>query len=395
MPGLTLPEPEPAAQAHSEHLCHLLRAEITAHHGSLPFNRFMELALYAPGSGYYSAGLAKLGSAGDFVTAPEISSLFSRCLAQQCREILQQVSPPGSGMILELGAGSGIMAVDILQELAATNCLPERYFILEVSAELRQRQQHTLQQRIPQWLPRVQWLSKLPEAGFRGVVLGNEVLDAMPVQRFRITSKGPCPLCVGYKDDAFYWHEGAPEPMLSFFLENLQQQLDSTLPIGYESEYNPYLTGWLGSLSDILEQGAILMVDYGYSRREYYHPQRDRGTLICHYRHRAHDNPLIFPGLQDISASVDFTAVAEAAKACHLELAGYTRQNYFLFGCGLEKLLSEADPSDTRHYLELTRQVKLLTLPSEMGEHCKAIALTRNINSLLCGFSFFDERERL
>jgi SAM-dependent MidA family methyltransferase len=232
------------------------------------------------------------------------------------------------------------------------------------------------------------------------VILGNEVLDAMPVQRFRVTAQGADLLHIGWDGSGFVWCAGAPGHTpanpAAWVPEYLAQLMaDAGLTEGYESEYNPYLNGWLGALGDILEQGVIVLIDYGYPRREYYHPQRHQGTLICHYRHRAHDDPLILPGLQDISASVDFTAVSEAATAAGLQLAGYTSQNYFLFGCGLEQLLAQTDPGDSRCYLELTRQVKLLTLPAEMGERCKAIAFSRKVKHPLCGFSFFDERERL
>ena len=362
---LDLPEPDDFALAHSKRLQASIRKEITDHGGSLPFIRFMELVLYAPNLGYYSAGAKKLGVAGDFVTAPEISSLFSRCLAQQCREILPYCQ---CNNILELGAGSGVMAADIMQELAKQDSLPENYFILEVSADLRQRQQQILQQRVPQWLNRVHWLDKLPKnLGFCGVVLANEVLDAMPAQRFRITADGPRPLHVNLSGDGFNWCLGPANRDLSFFIKHLQQRWDMTLPLGYESEYNPHLSAWMRAIADCLEQGVALFIDYGYPQREYYHPQRQDGTLVCHYRHRMHDNPLILPGLQDISSSVDFTAVAQAGVAAGLDLVGYTSQNYFLFGCGLENFLAEVDPEDTQRYLELARQVKILTLPGEMG----------------------------
>lgn len=393
--GLELPEPDAAALAHSERLQTLIHTEIAEHDGSLPFIRFMELVLYAPGLGYYSAGARKLGSAGDFVTAPEISPLFSRCLARQCGDILRQCDGQSGGSILELGAGSGIMAADIMQELAANHNLPEHYYILEVSADLRQRQQQTLQQQIPQWLDRIHWLDSLPDSGFRGVILANEVLDALPVQRFEITTDGPKPLHVTSAGPGFDWCYGDADAALSLFVTQLQQRFDQFFPVAYRSEYNPNLSAWLQALATALSQGVILLIDYGYPQREYYHPQRGDGALICHYRHRAHANPLILPGLQDISSSVDFSAVAQAGIAAGLDLAGYTSQNYFLFGCGLEQLLAEVDPADSQRYLELTRQVKLLTLPGEMGDRFKVIGFSQNFSERLRGFSFFDEQERL
>lgn len=387
----SLPAPGPEAAAHSARLIERIRTEISAQGGSIPFARFMELALYAPGLGYYSAGARKFGVHGDFITAPELSSLFSRCVARQCQEILARVG----GEILELGAGSGIMAADVLLELEALGSLPARYAILEVSGELRERQRMTVAKRTPHLLARVEWLEALPDRGWRGVIVGNEVLDAMPVQRFRITNRGPVPLHIAWEEGGFTWWEGALDKNLTAALRTLQAEMSFTLPLGYESEFNPYLNAWLLALAEALEAGVLLLIDYGYPRREYYHPQRVGGTLICHYRHRAHADPLLLVGLQDITANVDFTAVAEAAIAAGFEIAGYTGQGYFLFGCGLEKLLAEVDPQDTVRYLELVRQVKLLTLPGEMGERFKAIALARGVDIPLRGFSVFDERGRL
>ena len=387
----SLPTPGPEAAAHSARLIERIRTEISAQGGSIPFARFMELALYAPGLGYYSAGARKFGVHGDFITAPELSSLFSRCVARQCQEILARVG----GEILELGAGSGIMAADVLLELEALGSLPARYAILEVSGELRERQRMTVAKRTPHLLARVEWLEALPDRGWRGVIVGNEVLDAMPVQRFRITNRGPVPLRIAWEEGGFTWWEGALDKNLTAALRTLQAEMSFTLPLGYESEFNPYLNAWLLALAEALEAGVLLLIDYGYPRREYYHPQRVGGTLICHYRHRAHSDPLLLVGLQDITANVDFTAVAEAAIAAGFEIAGYTGQGYFLFGCGLEKLLAEVDPQDTVRYLELVRQVKLLTLPGEMGERFKAIALARGVDIPLRGFSVFDERGRL
>jgi len=386
-----LPAPEAEAAAHSTRLAERIRAEIAAA-GSIPFIRFMELALYAPGLGYYSAGAQKFGPGGDFVTAPELSPVFSRCVARQCQEVLGQTG----GDILELGPGSGIMAADILLELSALGSLPERYYILEVSGELRERQRAILTTRVPHLLERVTWLQALPGPGFRGIILGNEVLDALPVQRFCITGQGPLPMHVAWEEDrGFGWCEGDSDELVTATVDILQAELGFSLPVGYQSEFNPHLNAWLATLAEILETGALLLIDYGYPRREYYHPERTTGTLICHYRHRAHYNPLILPGLQDITANVDFTALADAAVNAGLEVAGYTSQAYFLFGCGLQEQLTGVDPKDPARYAELTRQVKLLTLPGEMGERFKAIALTRGLAMPLRGFALFDERRRL
>lgn len=395
----TLPEPDPLAAEHSARLLDKIHCEINENGGALSFARFMNLALYAPGLGYYHAGTRKFGPGGDFITAPELSPLFSRCLARQCREILNQTG----GAILELGAGTGVMAADILQELRALDALPERYFILELSAELRERQRQTLTERTPELVERASWLDALPEPGFRGVILGNEVLDALPVERFRITADGPRRLVVvsDAGDPAsrsaarLAWAEGAEDPAVTEAVACIETDIGQRLPEAYTSEYAPQLAAWTRAVAEPLAAGAVLLIDYGYSRREYYHPERADGTLLCHYRHRVHADPLRLPGLQDITASVDFTAVADAARDAGLQVIGYASQNYFLFGCGLMELLAQADAADTVRYLEQVRQVKLLTLPGEMGERFKAIGLTRNLDGPLCGFSFRDERYRL
>ncbi len=392
----TLPTPEPVAVAHSARVLDSIRAEIAATDGALSFARFMELALYAPGLGYYCAGTRKFGPDGDFITAPELSPLFSRCLAHQCREILAAL--PG-GSILELGAGTGIMAADLLQELQTLNALPEQYAILELSGELRERQRQTLAARIPALVERVVWLNALPQPGFRGVILGNEVLDALPVERFRITAQGPRRLVVIWTETGLACVEGEDDPAVTAMVAQIEADIGWWLPKGYTSEYVPRLAEWLAALAQPLSAGALLFIDYGYPRRAYYHPERTTGTLLCHYRHRAHDDPLFLPGLQDITANVDFTAVADAALAVGLNVAGYTTQNYFLFGCGLMELLAEdeekASLTMSMHYLEQARQVKLLTLPGEMGDRFQAIALTRNLETPLRGFAFRDERNRL
>jgi SAM-dependent MidA family methyltransferase len=387
----TLPAPDPAAVAHSIRLIEYIRAEMAANEGTLPFSRFMELALYAPGLGYYSAGMHKFGAGGDFVTAPELSPLFSRCIARQCQQVLAQVG----GAILELGAGSGAMAAAMLRELERLDSLPDHYAILEISAELGERQQQTLATQIPHLWKRVVWLDTLPEPGWRGLIVGNEVVDAMPVERFRITPAGPVPLHVAWAEDRFVWREGEATTALTDAVNALQEALGFLLPPAYEAEFNARLPPWIAALAEVLTTGLVLLIDYGYPRHEYYHPARSSGTLRCHYRHRVHADPLILPGLQDITASVDFSALADAAVAAGLTVAGYTSQNYFLFGCGLESLLAEVAPTDTLPYLQLASQVKVLTLPEEMGERCKAIALSKGLDIPLQGFTFYDERRWL
>ncbi len=380
----SLPKPDEQAAAHSAKLATVIADEIQQKN-SISFQRFMQMALYQPGLGYYSAGAHKFGAAGDFVTAPELSSAFCWCVAQQCQPLMAL----DHAQILELGAGTGKLALEILQTLEAVKQLPERYLIIEVSADLRQRQQQLFQKQAPHLLDRVKWLDSLPDKPINGLILANEVMDAMPVHRICL-NESIDEYFVGYNGQEFFWEKQAcQDPVL---LESIQQSEIKNL-IGdtpnYHTEINPALPAWIHSLSDCLQSGCILLIDYGYTRQEYFHPQRHMGTLMCHYRHRAHDNPLIFPGIQDITTHVDFTGVAEAALTSNLEVSGFTHQAAFLLNCGLMNY------ADQHHSFEIAQQVKRLTLPSEMGERFKAIALTRNFNEPLTGFTQFDQTERL
>ncbi|MEE9286802.1 MAG: SAM-dependent methyltransferase [Gammaproteobacteria bacterium] len=384
--------PDRDALAHSQRLVQVIKDEIDSHGGRISFARYMEMALYEPGLGYYSAGSEKIGFLGDFVTAPEISPLFSRCLAHQCQQVLQSLD---DGSILELGAGSGAMAADVLLELERLGSLPKQYLILEVSGDLRARQKAVIGERAPHLSGQICWLDSLPRDPLRGVILGTEVLDALPVHRLRVNSAGIQELCVSVKSGGFRWVAQEPEPGLACAFEQHLGELLHGLPDGYTTEFNLNLPMWLGGIAEALSVGVILFVDYGYPRREYYHPQRTEGTLLCHYRHRAHADPFRFVGLQDITAWVDFSAVAEAGVAAGLDVQGFTPQAHFLLGCGLDELLTASDPSDTRTAVELTRQVKLLTLPSEMGERFKVIALAKNSDMPLRGFAVQDHRAKL
>lgn len=365
------------AEQHSAKALQNILNEIRAH-GPLDFARFMQLALYAPGLGYYSAGNVKFGEAGDFVTAPELSPLFSYCLAEQAAQVLAKI--PG-GAILELGAGSGVMARDVLLHLQKLKCLPEKYFILEVSADLRARQQECLKK-----FSCVEWLNAWPK-NFCGVVLANEVLDAMPVKRFCYDHE-LLECFITEKKGELDWLIEKPTPELVKAAENLEF---SSSP--YLSEINCALPAWFKSLSENLTQGVALFVDYGFPRAEFYHPQRNQGSLMCHFRHRAHDNPLINVGIQDITAHVDFTAVAEAADAAGFDILGYCNQAMFLLSCGLEKLISTE--ADLLTNYNAAQKIKTLTLPSEMGELVKVIAVGKNFDSELLGFEISNQLERL
>jgi SAM-dependent MidA family methyltransferase len=376
-----LPAPDPAALEYSEKTAALIRREIEAAGGWIPFSRFMELALYAPGLGYYSAGMHKFGAAGDFVTAPEISALFGQTLAQQAAQVIELTD----GNILEIGPGSGRLAFDLLSELEQLGQLPERYFLLEVSADLRQRQQHLLER----FASRVEWLDTLP-ASFSGLIIGNEVLDAMPVHLVAWGEDSLFERGVSMEAGQFSWNE---RKLTSGELFDVAASLD--IPPGTISEIGLAARGFIATLAGLLEKGAILMLDYGFGQNEYYHPQRSSGTLMCHYRHHAHDDPFYLPGLQDITSHVDFTAIAEAGVKHGLNLLGYTSQAHFLINSGITDLLARASPEQASAYLPLASQAQKLLNPAEMGELFKAIALGKGVDTPLVGFARGDKSHML
>ncbi len=443
-----LPVPEQRAREHSRRLVRLIQEQVEKNGGSISFERYMEMALHEPGWGYYSAGAARFGAPGDFTTAPHVSPLFSRCVARQCGQVLSSMS---SGDILEIGAGSGVMAKDMLLELASADTLPDNYFILETSADLRMRQKELFESHIPHLLSRVHWLDTLPETPVNGVIVANEVIDAMPVKRILLDKGSIYEMYVGHRDDEFYWIEeelqGAVNKRFEAIASNLQAPMQSSpqapmqssprasmqsspqssmqssrqapmqsspqsslqsspqapmqsspqasIPGPYLTEVNAQVDGWLKSMSAALGRGMILIIDYGYPQHEYYHPQRNKGTLLCHYRHRCHEDPFFYPGLQDITASVDFTALAQAAVDNEMQVAGYASQAHFLIGCGLEDMAPGFQNDDEQPDPAVSGQIKLLTLPGEMGERFKALALARDCIEPLIGFQFIDQRQRL
>ncbi|HZF29251.1 MAG TPA: SAM-dependent methyltransferase [Gammaproteobacteria bacterium] len=362
------PAPAADAQRASDALAAEIRAEIERAGGWLDFARYMQLALYAPGSGYYSGGSTKFGATGDFVTAPELSGALGRALARTLEHELGGIAAPA---ILELGAGSGALAGQILDALAARGDTRAVYRILEPSADLRDRQRQTLQR----FGERVAWLERLPETPFEGAIVANEVADALPVACFVKRAGRARPLGVELRAARFAWAEGPDDPELAAAVESIELELDAPLAEGYRSEVCRLLPAWIWSLAAALDRGAMLLVDYGLTRREYYHPQRRTGTLVCHYRHRAHDDPFIFPGLQDISAWVDFSACAGAASAAGVAVAGFTTQAQFLLaGLAAEPPLAAEDAASFRELAAL----KTLLLPGEMGERFKVLLLRKN-----------------
>jgi SAM-dependent MidA family methyltransferase len=391
-----LPEPDEHARAHGMRVAEHLREQIAQAGGWIDFARYMELALYAPGLGYYSAGSTKFGPAGDFVTAPELGPVFGQALARQLQPLLREL--PGA-VLLEPGAGSGALAASMLPALAQLQALPERYLILEPSAELAARQQAVLAQALPPaLLQRVEWLQRLPEQLPAGVLVANEVLDALPVERFRITPEGIVRLGVAVDAQGrFQWAAHAADPAFAALVQARLGGLLAALPQGYEGEFCALLPAWLATLLGLFERGAALLIDYGLPRAELYLPERHGGTLRCHFRHRAHDDPLILAGLQDITAWVDFTCVAESAQAAGWEVAGYTTQAHYLLDGGLQdpEVLAGAAAARSPASLMHARAIRSLLLPGEMGERFRVMALTRGIDALPPGFALRDLRDRL
>ncbi|WP_305075629.1 class I SAM-dependent methyltransferase [Propionivibrio sp.] len=389
---MKLPLPDNDARDACAALTAHLRDEIAACGGWIGFDRFMTLALYTPGLGYYSGGAHKFGAAGDFITAPELTPLFAQTLATQAAQILSLSAPH----VIEVGAGSGRLAADLLLELEKQDALPESYAILDLSGELRSRQRATIEERAPHLLGRVSWLDALPGL-FDGLVLANELLDALPAHLAAWgTESDPCLVLergVSWRDGTFAWED---RPATGRLLEQARQiGSDCQPPPGYVSEINLAAMDWTASWAPVLGRGALLLLDYGFPRHEYYHEQRDTGTLMCHYRHHAHPDPFYLPGLQDITAHVDFTAIVEAGHGGGLDLLGYTTQSAFLLNCGLMEVLARIPPDDTARYLPQAQAVQKLISPAEMGDLFKVMALGKGIVEPLIGFSRGDRSATL
>ena len=396
MSDFDLPHPDPGALAHSARLAQLIREQIDADpDAAIAFSRFMELALYAPGLGYYSAGASKFGAEGDFVTAPELGPVFAQCVAESVAPVLQQLGTCGNGLagdvlpnvFLEIGGGTGAFAEVALNRLAELDALPDRYAILEPSAQLRQRQRERLQQQLPPALfARVQWLDGPLPHDWDGVLFANEVIDALPTPRFAIQGGEVFEEHVEVDDTSasttgFARVLRPADAFLTGAVRHLENRLGRSLPEGYRSEVLPQLPYWIQAVAGGLSSGAMLFVDYGYARAEYYQPERSDGTLRAFYRHRMHAQPLLYPGLQDLTASVDFTALAEAGVAAGFDFAGYCSQASFLLGNGLAAVLQRIESiDDVGERQRRTGEVKRLTLPSEMGERFQVMGFEKHVD---------------
>jgi SAM-dependent MidA family methyltransferase len=380
-----------AEAEHSARARDHIKDQIAASGGWLSFERFMDLALYAPGLGYYSAGARKLGAGGDFTTAPEVSSLFGRCVALQCAEVMRALRAPS---VLEIGAGSGRLAADVLARLEELGQLPRSYRILEISADLRDRQRALLGKRVPHLLERVEWLDKPAEIRFDGIILANEVLDALPAARFRWRADGVEELGVAVDAGRFVWSARPANTAMEEDCRRLHQA-GGAWDEGYVSEYCPRVLPWTHAVTQGLRMGAVLWFDYGLPRPQYYLPERHEGTLLCHYRHRVSDDPFANIGLQDITAWVDFTAIAEASREAQFDLAGFTTQAHFLAGTGIDREMQLAAGDDEILFARLANQARQLMLPGEMGERFKAMAWLKGMDLPLSGFGLLDLRHTL
>ena len=389
---LALPAADPDSLAHSEAVAAWIRERIAASGGSISFAEYMHHCLYAPGLGYYAAGATKFGQAGDFVTAPEVSALFGRVLARQCREVLAPLESPA---ILEIGAGSGKLAADILESLADADALPAGgYHILEVSPDLQQRQHGLLAERLPGVVDTVRWIDAMP-AGFRGAVIANELLDALPVERFVRRADGIRQVCVASEGGGFRLVEKAAPDNLVHAVRQIEETLGHALADGYASEVCLAVAPWIADLAASVAEGFVFLFDYGVGRHEYYAADRSGGWLRCHFRHHAHDDPLILSGIQDLTSWVDFTAVAESAVEHGLEIAGFTSQAQFLLGAGLDSELADFAEMPTDAQLRLSAEIKLLTLPTEMGENFKCLGLMRGTQQPPAAFGRADRTATL
>jgi SAM-dependent MidA family methyltransferase len=385
----------PEDVAHSARVAAHIHGLIEANGGWLPFSRFMEAALYAPGLGYYMADRVRFGAEGDFVTAPELSPLFVACLADCLAELLART---GGGDIVEFGAGSGIAAAFLLVGLERRGALPRRYRIVEVSPDLARRQQWFFGRwpGLAAFRDRIEWLRAPPPEPWQGIAFGNEVVDAMPIERFRVRGDGCEALGVVVDGPGFAWRPGPADAALHDAVAAIQARLPEPMPDGYVSECRPALPAWLQGAAGGLRQGALLFIDYGLPRAQYYHASRDGGTLCGFRRHRRVDDALATPGVQDLTAWVDFSALADAGAGCGLRVGGFATQAHFLISLGIDRHLAQAQEGrELRDRLKLQQDAASLMLPGEMGERFKAIALARGLDGTLPGFSFRDLRESL
>jgi SAM-dependent MidA family methyltransferase len=369
----SLPQPDAVSAAHSARCADYIRERIRDAGGSISFAEFMHYALYAPGLGYYSAGTRKFGAGGDFVTAPEISPLFGRVVAKHCAPVLRAIR---GGSVLEFGAGSGRLALEVLRTLAELDVLPAEYRIMEVSADLRERQQRLLREALPGLAGRIRWLDRLPET-HRGVVIANEVLDALPVERFMRRSGGVYQLRVCEEGGEFVFVDEPAPAVLANAVAAIENDIGRRLPDHYRSEVSLAAPAWIADVAQTLEHGMAMLFDYGVSRREYYAADRGEGWLRCHFRHRVHSDPLILPGIQDLTAWVDFSAIADAAVSAGLEILGYLSQAQFLLAAGIDAELNDFAEMPIESQLQTAAQIKMLTLPGEMGENVKCLCLAR------------------
>ena len=382
-------QPDAFASGHSVAVARHLRGQIEDAGGVLPFDQYMDMALYAPGLGYYATGTRKFGQGGDFVTAPEIGPLFGRSLAREVGLVLETID---DACLLEFGAGSGALAQSLIEALSADGRLPSRYCILEISPDLRERQRQRLEPLAEHHGLKIEWLEQLPDEPLQGVILANEVVDAFAVTRFCVIQGRPWRAGISIDGDGFAW-EWIDDLDPDSGAAKIVQQYE--LVEGYISEVCPRAQAWIHALGVSLQRGLALVIDYGFPAREYYLPERSQGTLRCHYQHRAHNDPLILPGIQDVTCHVNFSALAEAGRTAGFDVLGYTSQESYLLALGLLDLATPQPEDDENVMLSRAAEVKQLILPSQMGEAFKVMALGKNIEQALAGFKLRDRSSSL
>ena len=382
-------QPDAFASRHSVAVARHLRGQIEDAGGVLPFDQYMDMALYAPGLGYYATGTRKFGQGGDFVTAPEIGPLFGRSLAREVGLVLETID---DACLLEFGAGSGALAQSLIEALSADGRLPSRYCILEISPDLRERQRQRLEPLAEHHGLKIEWLEQLPDEPLQGVILANEVVDAFAVTRFCVIQGRPWRAGISIDGDGFAW-EWIDDLDPDSGAAKIVQQYE--LVEGFISEVCPRAQAWIHALGVSLQRGLALVIDYGFPAREYYLPERSQGTLRCHYQHRAHNDPLILPGIQDVTCQVNFSALAEAGRTAGFDVLGYTSQESYLLALGLLDLATPQPEDDENVMLSRAAEVKQLILPSQMGEAFKVMALGKKIEQALAGFKLRDRSSSL
>ena len=371
-----LPQPDKKSLNQSKLVSDFIRSKIKESHGMISFKEFMHYATYAQDIGYYSGDSLNFGKCGDFITAPEESVIFGHSIAKHCASIIESIA---NASIVEFGAGSGSLAISLLKKMQEMNIKPRNYFIIDISEDLINRQKQKISKDIPELSSLVHWVTKMPE-NFQGIVIANEVADALPFERFIRADDEVLQVCVTADENRFAYDVIPADKKLNNYVISLEQKNGNRLKNDYLSEVSFEAEQWVKNIARNIDRGMLMIFDYGVSRKEYYSPDKDRGWTQCHFKHYAHNEPLIYPGIQDITTWVDFSLLAEAANSQGMKINGFLNQSQFIINSGIINELENFDQMDTKQQLTLTRQIKLLTLPNQMGENFKCLSLTKDFS---------------